>query len=107
MAAEICAEAGLDALMAAVHKTKFRNGAQRFILLASDAAFHDADYDGKSAYSLDQVIDALQNQQIRVDVIGLDYLPIRQIGFSATGVNVAGYPRSRVFGIYSATHAHC
>ena len=79
------AEAGLDALMAAVHKTKFRNGAQRFILLASDAAFHDADYDGKSVYSLDQVIEVLQNQQIRVDVIGLDYLPIRQIGLATGG----------------------
>ena len=48
-------------------------------------AFHDADYDGRSAYSLDQVIEALQNEQIRVDVIGLDYLPIRQIGLATGG----------------------
>ena len=100
------AEAGLDALMAAVYQTEFRNGAQRFILLASDAAFHDADYDGKSAYSLDQVIEVLQNQRIRVDVIGLDYLPIRQIGL-ATGGTWRGHPRPRVSGIYSAPHAHC
>ena len=79
------AEAGLDALMTAVKGMKFRKGAQRFILLASDAAFHDADYDGRSDYSLDQVIETLQNQQTRVDVIGLDYLPIRQIALATGG----------------------
>jgi len=79
------AGAGLDALMAVVHEMKFRNGAQRFIILASDAAFHDADYDGRSAYSLDQVIEVLQHEHIRVDVIGLDYLPIRQIGLATGG----------------------
>ena len=79
------AEAGLDALMTAVTETKFRRGAERFILLASDAAFHDADYDGRSAYSLDQVIETLQNEQIRVDVIGIDYLPIQQIGLATGG----------------------
>lgn len=79
------AEAGLDALMTVVQEMEFRKGAQRFIVLASDAAFHDADYDGRSAYSLDQVIEALQNEQIRVDVIGLDYLPIRQIGLATGG----------------------
>ena len=79
------AEAGLDALMAAVNQMKFRNGAQRFIVLASDAAFHDADYNGRSVYSLDQVIEVLQNAQIRVDVIGLDYLPIRQIALATGG----------------------
>ena len=79
------AEAGLDALMAAVNQMKFRNGAQRFIVLASDAAFHDADYNGRSVYSLDQVIEVLQNEQIRVDVIGLDYLPIRQIALATGG----------------------
>lgn len=79
------AEAGLDGLMTAVTKTKFRKGAQRFIVLASDGAFHDADYDGKSAYSLDQVIEALQNAQVRVDVIGIDYLPIRQIALATGG----------------------
>lgn len=79
------AEAGLDGLMTAVTKTKFRKGAQRFIVLASDGAFHDADYDGKSAYSLDQVIETLQNAQVRVDVIGIDYLPIRQIALATGG----------------------
>ncbi len=79
------AEAGLDGLMTAVTETQFRKDAQRFIVLASDGAFHDADYDGKSAYSLDQVIETLQNAQVRVDVIGIDYLPIRQIALATGG----------------------
>ena len=79
------AEAGLDALMTAVTETRFRKGAQRFIILTSDAAFHDADYDGRSPYSLDQVIEVLQNEQIRVDVIGIDYLPVRQIALATGG----------------------
>ena len=77
-------EAGLDALMTAVAAMKFRHGAQRFFILASDSSFHDADYDGKSVYSLDNVIETLQSEKIRVDVIGLDYLPIKQIA-KATG----------------------
>ena len=79
------AEAGLDALMTVVTEMRFRKDAQRFVVLASDAAFHDADYDGRSVYSLDEVIEALQNAQIRVDVIGLDYLPIQQIGLATGG----------------------
>ena len=79
------AEAGLDGLMAAVKASKFRKGAQRFIVLASDGAFHDADYNGRSAYSLDEVIETLQNEQIRVDVIGIDYLPIQQIALATGG----------------------
>ena len=82
------AEAGLDGLMAAVKETQFRKGAQRLIVLASDGAFHDADYDGKSAYSLDEVIETLQKEQVRVDVIGIDYLPIQQIAL-ATGGDMA------------------
>lgn len=78
-------ESGLDALMAAVRKIKFRLNAQRFFIFASDAAFHDADYDGRSPYSLDQVIATLQKEQIRVEVIGLDYLPVKQIALSTGG----------------------
>ncbi len=78
-------EAGLEALMAAVKASEFRKGAQRFIVLASDGAFHDADYDGRSAYSLDEVIETLQNEKARVDVIGIDYLPIRQIALATGG----------------------
>ncbi|RKU24479.1 hypothetical protein C6499_16820 [Candidatus Poribacteria bacterium] len=79
------AEAGLDGLMDAVKGTKFRKGAQRFIILASDGAFHDADYNGRSAYSLDEVIETLQREKVRVDVIGIDYLPIRQIALATGG----------------------
>ena len=79
------AEAGLDGLMAAVKETQFRKGAQRLIVLASDGAFHDADYNGRSAYSLDEVIETLQKAQVRVDVIGIDYLPIQQIALATGG----------------------
>lgn len=84
-------ESGLDALMTAIKDIEFRNNAQRFFILASDAAFHDADYDGRSSYSLDVVIETLQREQIRVEVIGLDYLPIRQIAL-ATGGKWRGIP---------------
>lgn len=79
------AEAGLDGLMAAVKSSKFRKGAQRLIVFASDGPFHDADYNGRSTYSLDEVIETLQNEQVRVDVIGIDYLPIRQIALATGG----------------------
>ena len=78
-------EAGLDALMVAVDKLKFRSDAQRFFVYASDAAFHDADYDGRSVYSLDETITTLQKEQIRVEVIGLDYLPVKQIAMATGG----------------------
>ena len=84
-------ESGLDALMTAIKDIEFRNNAQRFFILASDAAFHDADYDGRSSYSLDEVIETLQREQIRVEVIGLDYLPIKQIAL-ATGGKWRGIP---------------
>ncbi len=78
-------ESGLDALMTAVKKSKFRSGSQRFFILASDAAFHDVDYDGKSVYSLDSVISTLQREKVRVEVIGIDYLPIKQIALATGG----------------------
>ncbi len=79
-------ESGLDALMAAVQEIKFRKGGQRFFVFASDGAFHDADYDGKSEYSLDQLIETLQRERIRVNVLGLDYLPVKQIAWGTQGV---------------------
>jgi hypothetical protein len=79
------AESGLDALMAALHKIKFRGNAQRFFVLASDGTFHDADYDGRSEYSQDGVIETLQHNGIRVDVIGLNFLPIKQIAWATGG----------------------
>ncbi len=79
------AESGLEALMAALHKAKFRGNTQRFFILASDGVFHDADYDGRSEYSQDEVIEALQDNRIRVDVIGLNFLPIKQIAWATGG----------------------
>ena len=79
------AESGLDALMAALNRTKFRDSAQRFFVLVSDGAFHDADYDGRSVYSQDGVIETLQRQGVRVDVIGLNFLPIKQLAWATGG----------------------
>lgn len=79
------AESGLDALMAALHKIKFRRNVQRFFVLVSDGAFHDADYDGRSEYSQDGVIETLQHQGVRVDVIGLNFLPIKQLAWATGG----------------------
>ena len=79
------AESGLDALMAALHKVKFRRNTQRFFVLVSDGAFHDADYDGRSEYSQDGVIETLQRQDVRVDVIGLNFLPIKQLAWATGG----------------------
>ena len=79
------AESGLDALMDALNKIKFRDNPQRFFVLVSDGAFHDADYDGRSAYSQDGVIEALQHTGVRVDVIGLNFLPIKQIAWATGG----------------------
>ena len=94
-------ESGLDALMTALHKIKFRTGRQRFFVFASDAAFHDADYDGKSEYSLDQVIETLQHERIRVNVLGLDYLPVKQIAWATQGI-WRGNSRKRLLGVCSA-----
>lgn len=79
------AESGLDAIAAAQSNVKFRRGAQRFFVFASDGSFHDADYDGKSTHSLDSVIASLQRDRIRVDVIGIDYLPVRQLALATGG----------------------
>ena len=79
------AESGLDALMAALHRIKFRRNTQRFFVLVSDGAFHDADYDGRSEYSQDGVIETLQQQGVRVDVIGLNFLPIKQLAWATGG----------------------
>ena len=79
------AESGLDALMTALYKIKFRRNVQRFFVLVSDGVFHDADYDSRSEYSQDGVIEILQQQGVRVDVIGLNFLPIKQIAWATGG----------------------
>ena len=79
------AESGLDALMAALNEIKFRGNTQRFFVFISDGVFHDADYDGRSEYSQDGVIELLQRRGVRVDVIGLNFLPIKQIAWATGG----------------------
>ena len=78
-------EAGLDAIMTAIEKINYRWRAQKFFIMATDGPFHDADYDGRSPYSLDQVIDKLKTSHIQVDMIGLDYLPVKQISWATGG----------------------
>ena len=65
-------ESGLDALMEAIYKIKYRELTQRIFVMVSDGVFHDADYNGRSEYSQDQVIASLKEYSIRVDVIGGD-----------------------------------
>lgn len=79
------AESGLDGLMVALNRINFRANTQRFFVFVSDGTFHDADYNGRSKYSQDGVIETLQRQGVRVDVIGLNFLPIKQIAWATGG----------------------
>lgn len=79
------AESGLDALISATNEIKFRKNARKFFVLISDGPFHDADYDEQSQYSLDEVIEILKRNNITVDVVGIDYLPIKQIAYGTGG----------------------
>lgn len=79
------AESGLDALMAAVNEVEFRPEARKFFVLISDGTFHDADYDGQSRYSLDELIEILKQHNITVDVVGIDYLPVKQLAYGTGG----------------------
>ena len=80
------AESGLDAIMVALEQTRFRRNSQPIFVFISDGTFHDLDYDGQSPYTLDQVITKLQKKRVRVESIGIDYLPIKQLAL-ATGGN--------------------
>ena len=79
------AESGLDAIMEALDKIRFRRRSQSVFVLATDGAFHDLDYDGQSSYSLDQVVTDLQRKNVRVEVIGIDYLPVKQLALATGG----------------------
>jgi len=79
------AENGLDALVTALNDIKYRRRAQKFFIMASDGPFHDADYNGRSEYSLDQVISRLKEKKVQVDVLGLDYLPTKQLAWATGG----------------------
>ena len=79
------AESGLDAIMEALDRIRFRRRSRPIFVLATDGAFHDLDYDGQSSYSLDQVIADLQRKNVRVEVIGTDYLPVKQLALGTGG----------------------
>ena len=79
------AENGLDALVTALKDIEYRWRTQKFFIMASDGPFHDADYTGRSEYSLDQVISKLKEKKVQVDVLGLDYLPMKQLAWATGG----------------------
>jgi len=79
------AESGLDAVMTAVDKLKFRKQAHRYFVFVSDGVFHDRDYDGRSEFTLDEVIADLQAQRIVLDVVGIDYLCAKQLAHGTGG----------------------
>lgn len=79
------AESGLDALISAVNEIEFRSDARKFFVLFSDGTFHDADYDGQSQYSLDELVRILKQNNITVDVVGIDYLPVKQLAYGTGG----------------------
>ncbi|MFQ6041660.1 MAG: vWA domain-containing protein [Candidatus Poribacteria bacterium] len=78
-------EAGLEAVMAAVDEIDYRRKTQKYFIMASDGPFHDADYDGRSLYSLDQVIAELKANNIQMETVGLDYLPMKQLAWATGG----------------------
>jgi hypothetical protein len=78
-------ESGYEALLAALERADFRDSAQRFFIFISDAPQHDFDYDGKSRYSLDRIIARLNDEEVRVDVVGADYLPMKQLAWGTGG----------------------
>ena len=73
------AESGLEALMSAVKDIDYRRRSERHVILVTDGPLHDADYDGQSVHTLDRVLETLQKKKLCVDVVGIDYLPLKQI----------------------------
>ena len=78
-------ESGYEALIAALEEIDFRDDAQRFFIFISDAPQHDFDYDGRSRYTLDRMIDRLNKEGVTVDVVGANYLPVRQLAWGTGG----------------------
>jgi hypothetical protein len=78
-------ESGYEALIAALEEIDFRDDAQRFFIFISDAPQHDFDYDGMSRYTLDRIIDRLNKEGVTVDVVGANYLPVRQLAWGTGG----------------------
>jgi Mg-chelatase subunit ChlD len=79
------AESGLDAVVAALERLKFRNRAHRRFVFLSDAPFHDRDYDTQSDYTLDETIALLRSRNVVLDAVGLDFLPVKQLAWGTQG----------------------
>jgi outer membrane biosynthesis protein TonB len=78
-------ESGYEAIVIALEKIKYRESAQKAIIFVSDSPQHDFDYDGKSRYTLDRIIAILNEQNVGIDVIGLDFLPMKQLAWGTGG----------------------
>lgn len=78
-------ESGYEALITAVDKVDFRKGVQRFFIFISDSPQHDLDYDGLSTYTLDRIIDRMNEENVTVDVVGANHLPIQQLAWGTGG----------------------
>ena len=78
-------ESGYEALIAALERVDFRDDTQKFFIFISDAPQHDFDYDGKSIYSLDRIIARLNDEGVRVDVVGADCLSMKQLAWGTGG----------------------
>jgi len=78
-------ESGYEAILTALEKIKFRKSAQKVFIFISDAPQHDLDYDGKSRYTLDRIISKLRDENISVDVIGIDDLTLKQLAWGTGG----------------------
>jgi hypothetical protein len=78
-------ESGYEAILTALDKIKFRKSAQKVFILMSDSPQHDLDYDGKSTYTLDRIISMLKEENVSVDVIGIDDLAMKQLALGTGG----------------------
>lgn len=78
-------ESGYEAIIVALEEIDYRKSAQRSFVFISDSPQHDFDYDGKSRYTLDRIITTLNEQNVSIDVIGLDFLPMKQLAWGTGG----------------------
>ena len=78
-------ESTYEAIMAAVERINYRWFSKPYFVLATDAPMHDRDIDGESRYSLDYVIETLRRKKIKMDVLGIDYLPLKQLALGTGG----------------------
>ena len=78
-------ESGYEALMVALKKVRLKEPIQRSLILISNASQHDINIDDKSVYCLNDVIDKLNAEKVYLDVIGPDYLPMKQLAWRTNG----------------------